>query len=218
MLRLDQVGLSFGNGAAIFEGLDLELAAGDFCFLTGASGAGKTSLLRLMSMALEPTSGRLSLFGENTAALSRQERQALRRRIGFVYQDFRLLDHLTIFDNVALPLRIAGNDAQSYSNDVMDLLSWVGLHTRADDYPPAISGGEKQRVAIARAVIAKPDLILADEPTGSVDSGHGKRLLRLFTELNKQGTTVFLATHDEGLLKQWPAHVLHLAQGRLQQR
>ena len=218
MLRLDQVGLRFGDGAPVFNDLDLALAAGDFCFLTGASGAGKTSLLRLMSMALEPSSGRLSLFGQGTVSLSRQARQALRRRIGFIYQDFRLLDHLTIFDNVALPLRIAGKSVEGYASDVMDLLSWVGLSARSDDFPPAISGGEKQRVAIARAVIAKPDLILADEPTGNVDAGHGKRLLRLFTELNKQGTTVFFATHDEGLLKQWAAPVLHLADGRLRLR
>jgi cell division transport system ATP-binding protein len=218
VLRLDQVSLRFGEGSPILNAIDFELAAGDFQFLTGPSGAGKTSLLRIMSMSLEPTSGRCQLFGEDASALPRAARPKLRRRIGFVYQDFRLLDHLSIFDNVALPLRIIGQLASDYSADVMDLLDWVGLSARADDFPPALSGGEKQRVAIARAVIAKPELILADEPTGSVDPVHARRLLRLFAELNKQGTTVFLATHDESLLKQASAPVVHLADGQLRQR
>jgi cell division transport system ATP-binding protein len=205
VLRLDQVSLRFGEGSPILNAIDFELAAGDFQFLTGPSGAGKTSLLRIMSMSLEPTSGRCQLFGEDASALPRAARPKLRRRIGFVYQDFR-------------PLRIVGQLASDYSADVMDLLDWVGLSARADDFPPALSGGEKQRVAIARAVIAKPELILADEPTGSVDPVHARRLLRLFAELNKQGTTVFLATHDESLLKQASAPVVHLADGQLRQR
>lgn len=218
VLRLDHVSLRFGQGANILHDVNLELAAGDFRFLTGPSGAGKSSLLRLMSMTLDPTSGDCMVFGENTATLSRRKRSALRRRIGFVYQDFKLLDHLSAFDNVALPLRIAGQESESYTSDVMDLLNWVGLKPHADALPPSLSGGEKQRVAIARAVISKPELILADEPTGSVDSVHAKRLLRLFAELNRQGTTVFIATHDEALLKQIPASVVHLSDGRLQQR
>jgi cell division transport system ATP-binding protein len=218
VLRLDQVSLRFGQGAEILRDIDFELAAGDFRFLTGPSGAGKSSLLKIMSMTLDPTSGSCTVFGENTAMLSRRERPALRRRIGFVYQDFKLLDHLSVFDNVALPLRISGQSISSYVGDVMDLLDWVGLKSHADALPPWLSGGEKQRVAIARAVISKPELILADEPTGSVDPVHAKRLLRLFVELNRQGTTVFLATHDEALLKQVSAPVVHLSEGRLQQR
>jgi cell division transport system ATP-binding protein len=218
VVRLDQVSLRFGEGAEILRHVDFELAAGDFRFLTGASGAGKSSLLRIMSMTLDPTSGSCTVFGENTALLSRRERPQLRRRIGFIYQDFKLLDHLSVFDNVALPLRIVGRSISSYAGDVMDLLDWVGLKPHADALPPSLSGGEKQRVAIARAVIAKPELILADEPTGSVDPIHAKRLLRLFAELNRQGTTVFLATHDEMLLKQVSAPVVHLSEGRLQQR
>jgi cell division transport system ATP-binding protein len=218
VLRLDAVSLRFGQGAEILRDIDFDLAPGDFCFLTGASGAGKSSLLRIMSMALDQTSGSFTLFGQNAVSLSRRERAMLRRRVGFVYQDFRLLDHLSVFDNVALPLRIAGQGTASYGRDVMDLLDWVGLKERADDFPPSLSGGEKQRIAIARAVIAKPELILADEPTGSVDQIHAKRLLRLFSELNRQGTTVFLATHDESLLKQVKAPVVHLAEGRLQKR
>jgi cell division transport system ATP-binding protein len=196
VVRLDQVSLRFGQGAEILRNVDFELAPGDFRFLTGASGAGKSSLLRIMSMTLDPTSGGCTVFGENTALLSRRERPQLRRRIGFIYQDFKLLDHLSVFDNVALPLRIIGRSISSYAGDVMDLLDWVGLKTHA----------------------AKPELILADEPTGSVDPIHAKRLLRLFAELNRQGTTVFLATHDETLLKQVSAPVVHLSEGRLHQR
>ena len=218
MLRLDQVSLRFGRGAEILRDVDFELASGDFMFLTGPSGAGKSSLLKIMSMTLDPTSGSCTVFGEDTSTLSRWQRPALRRRIGFVYQDFKLLDHLSVFDNVALPLRITGNSISSYAGDVMDLLDWVGLKSHASALPPSLSGGEKQRVAIARAVISKPELILADEPTGSVDPVHAKRLLRLFAELNRQGTTVFLATHDESLLKQISAPAVHLSEGLLQQR
>lgn len=218
MLRLDHVSLRFGQGADILHDVSFELAQGDFRFLTGPSGAGKSSLLRIMSMTLDPSSGACMVFGENTGTLTRRERAALRRRIGFVYQDFKLLDHLSVFDNVALPLRIGGQETVSYTDDVLDLLDWVGLKSHADALPPSLSGGEKQRVAIARAVISKPELILADEPTGSVDPVHARRLLRLFAELNRQGTTVFLATHDEALLKQVPASVVHLSDGRLQPR
>jgi cell division transport system ATP-binding protein len=218
VLRLHQVSLRFGQGAEILREVDFELASGDFTFLTGPSGAGKSSLLKIMSMTLDPTSGSCMVFGEDTATLSRRERPALRRRIGFVYQDFKLLDHLSVFDNVALPLRITGNSISSYAGDVMDLLDWVGLQSHANALPPSLSGGEKQRVAIARAVISKPELILADEPTGSVDPVHAKRLLRLFAELNRQGTTVFLATHDELLLKQISAPAVHLSEGRLRRR
>jgi cell division transport system ATP-binding protein len=218
VLRLEAVSLRFGQGAEILRDIDFELASGDFCFLTGASGAGKSSLLRILSLALDQTSGSFRLFGQDTVSLSRRDRAMLRRRIGFVYQDFRLLDHLSVFDNVALPLRIAGQGSASYAQDVLDLLDWVGLKDRAGDFPASLSGGEKQRVAIARAVVGKPELILADEPTGSVDPLHAKRLLRLFFELNRQGTTVFLATHDESLLKQVKAPVVHLAEGRMQRR
>ncbi len=218
MLRLDQVSLRFGQGAEVLRGIDFGLEAGDFVFLTGASGAGKSSLLKIMSLSLEPTAGRCTMFGEDLLSLHRKQRPALRRRIGFVYQDFKLLDHLSVFDNVALPLRIQGKNVSGFAADVMDLLDWVGLKTHANALPPSLSGGEKQRAAIARAVISKPELILADEPTGSVDPVHARRLLRLFAELNKQGTTVFLATHDEGLLKQLSAPVVHLSEGRLQFR
>lgn len=218
MLRLDAVGLRYGNGPEILRDVSFELEQGDFCFLTGPSGAGKTSLLRLLFMALRPTRGLVSLFDQDVASLRRRSIPALRRRIGVVFQDFRLLDHLTTFDNVALPLRVAGQRPQDYGRDVMDLLNWVGIGEQAHAYPPVLSGGEKQRAAIARAIISKPDLLLADEPTGNVDPALAKRLLHLFAELNKQGTTVFLATHDEALLKQVRAPVLHLEHGMLSGR
>lgn len=215
MVRLDSIGLRYDDGPEILKDVSFRLEAGAFCFLTGPSGAGKTSLLRLLFLALKPTRGLISLFGENVANLSRDRLPALRRRIGVVFQDFRLLDHLTTFDNVALPLRIAGQRPESYSRDVMDLLEWVGLADQAQAYPPVLSGGEKQRAAIARAVISKPELLVADEPTGNVDPVLASRLLHLFLELNRLGTTVFLATHDESLISQAGAPVLHLEHGRL---
>lgn len=218
MLQLDAVGLRYGNGPEVLRDISFALRPGDFTFLTGPSGAGKTSLLRLLFMALKPTRGLVRLFGQDVASLPRKGLPALRRRLGVVFQDFRLLDHLTTFDNVALPLRVAGQRRQDYAQDVMDLLAWVGIHKQADAFPPVLSGGEKQRAAIARAVISKPDLLLADEPTGNVDPALARRLLHLFAELNRQGTTVFLATHDEALLKQVRAPVLHLEHGMLRLR
>ena len=215
MLQLDAVGLRYGNGPEVLRDVSVKLAAGEFAFLTGASGAGKTSLLRLLFLALKPTRGRLELFGEDVVSLRRKALPALRRRIGVVFQDFRLLDHLTTFDNVALPLRILGQRPDTYTQDVKDILQWVGLGDKLDALPPVLSGGEKQRAAIARAVISKPDILLADEPTGNVDPALAKRLLHLFSELNRQGTTVLLATHDESLISQTKATIWHLDQGML---
>ncbi|MCA0432031.1 MAG: cell division ATP-binding protein FtsE [Proteobacteria bacterium] len=218
MLRLERVGLSYGRGAEVLKDVDFELQRGSFCFLTGASGAGKSSLLKLAFMALHPSRGRIKLFDQDITRVSRRQLPFLRRRIGVVFQDFRLLDHLTTFENVALPLRVAGKLPRNYERDVRDLLDWVGLAKQADSYPPVLSGGEQQRAAIARAVISKPELLLADEPTGNVDPILARRLIRLFAELNKLGTTVLLATHDMNLLKHVRAPVLHLENGALQQR
>jgi cell division transport system ATP-binding protein len=215
VLQLDAVGLRYGNGPEVLRDVSFTLRAGQFAFLTGASGAGKTSLLKLLFLALKPTRGRLELFDQDVMGLPRKRLPALRRRIGVVFQDFRLLDHLSTFDNVALPLRIQGKRPSKYADDVKDLLTWVGMADKISAFPPILSGGEKQRAAIARAVISKPDIILADEPTGNVDPALAKRLLHLFAELNKQGTTVLLATHDSTLLKQVKAPVLHLNQGVL---
>ena len=215
VLDLDAVGLRYGTGPEVLKNVSLRLTSGDFVFLTGPSGVGKTSLLRLLFMALKPTRGRLSLFGTQVAGLPQAALPLMRRRIGVVFQDFRLLDHLSAFDNVALPLRVAGQTSAHYAQDVNDLLDWVGLKQQAQAFPNVLSGGEKQRVAIARAVISKPELLLADEPTGNVDKHLAKRLIHLFAELNRQGTTVLIATHDEAILKQVKAPILHLANGVL---
>jgi cell division transport system ATP-binding protein len=215
LVRLDAVGLRYGDGPEILKDVTFRLEEGAFCFLTGSSGAGKTSLLKLLFMALKPTRGLIQLFGQDIATLPRSDLPALRRRIGVVFQDFHLLDHLTAFDNIALPLRVAGHSAASYRQDVLDLMAWVGLKDHAHAFPPVLSGGEKQRLAIARAIISKPEFLVADEPTGNVDPALAKRLLHLFLELNRLGTTVFIATHDEQLIRQAKAPVLHLHHGRL---
>ena len=215
VLNLDAVGLRYDAGPEVLKSVSLRLAKGDFAFLTGPSGAGKTSLLRLLFMALKPSRGNLSLFGTNVAEVSRQQTALMRRRIGVVFQDFRLLDHLSAFDNVALPLRVAGLDAATYGGDIRDILDWVGLKQQAQAFPPVLSGGEKQRIAIARAVISKPELLLADEPTGNVDRQLAKRLIHLFAELNRGGTTLLIATHDEAVLKQVKAPVYQLVAGLL---
>lgn len=215
VLRLEAIGLRYGNGPEILRDVSFSLRAGEFAFLTGASGAGKTSLLRLLFMALKPTRGRIHMFGTDVVNSPRNALPALRRKMGVVFQDFRLLDHLSTFDNVALPLRIIGQKPENYAGDVKALLDWVGLGERMNALPPMLSGGEKQRAAIARAIISKPSILLADEPTGNVDPALARRLLHLFAELNRQGTTVLLATHDETLLKQVKAPVLHLESGIL---
>lgn len=216
MIRFDNVGLRYGSGPEILRDVTFHVHPGSFHFLTGPSGAGKTSLLRLLFMSLRPSRGLIFVFGENLADLPPAGRAALRRRIGIVFQDFRLLDHLTTWENVALPLRVMGKNESDYADDVTDLLHWVGLGNRIHAYPETLSGGEKQRAAIARAVIGRPELLLADEPTGNVDPAIGNRLLRLFVELNRLGTSVIIATHDYGLMDQLEAPRLMLNEGHLQ--
>lgn len=215
MVRFENVGLRYGLGPEVLRDVNFHLKKGSFHFLTGPSGAGKTSLLRLMFLSLKPSRGSARIFGTDISAIAANKLPKMRRKIGVVFQDFRLLDHLTTFENVALPLRVQKQKSSAYRDDVMELIEWVGLGDRADSYPPVLSGGEKQRAAIARAVISKPDLLLADEPTGNVDSALGERLLRLFIELNKVGTTVVLATHDLELLNQYSAPRLQLKAGEL---
>ena len=215
MVRFENVGLRYGLGPEVLRDLSFHIEPNSFQFLTGPSGAGKTSLLRLLFLSLKPTRGLISIFGNDVVTLSKDELSVLRRRIGIVFQDFRLLDHMTTYENVALPFRVAGKDEDSYRGEVMELLNWVGLGERITALPPVLSGGEKQRAAIARAVIARPQLLLADEPTGNVDPSLAQRLLRLFIELNKSGTTVVIATHDIGLMDQYDARRLVLHDGRL---
>ena len=215
MVRFEHVGLRYGIGAEVLHDLTFRIDPHSFQFLTGPSGAGKTSLLRLLFLSLPPTRGLITLFGHDVATLTQDELATLRRRIGVVFQDFRLLDHMTTYENVALPLRVVGHPEDSYREEVVELLKWVGLGERLMALPPVLSGGEKQRAAIARAVIARPQLLLADEPTGNVDPNLAKRLLRLFVELNKSGTSVVIATHDIALMDQFDARRLVLHEGRL---
>src|SRR3954447_26276703 len=202
--EFDSVGLRYGTGAEVLRDLDFRLRTGSFYFLTGPSGAGKTSLLKLLYLAQRPTRGRIKLFSEELSEAPRDALPPFRRRIGVVFQDFRLIRHLSAFDNVALPLRMAGSSEDEVEGPVREMLAWVGLGDRAGARPPTLSGGEQQRVAIARAVINRPDLLVADEPTGNVDAEMAHRLLHLFTALNRLGTTIVVATHDVGLIGSTP--------------
>jgi len=214
LIRFQNVGLRYGDGPEILRDVDLTLPPGSFHFLTGASGAGKSSLLRLMYLALRPTRGRIILMDRDTADLGRAELPGMRRRIGVVFQEFRLLDHLSILDNVALPLRVAGGSDEEVREHSAEILRWVGLGNHLGDRPSMLSGGQQQRVAIARAVINRPHLLLADEPTGNVDDSMGLRLLYLFEEMNKLGVTVMIATHNEALIRRFDHPRLHLEGGR----
>ncbi len=218
MISLKNAGFSYGS-RAILENVTQELAAGSFHFLTGPSGAGKTTLLKMCYLSLMPDSGTLEIFGQDVTALSREQITQMRRKIGVVHQDCQFLNHLTIRQNIALPLLVAGKNIEDSMENLEDLLEWVDMAHRADAYPEEISGGERQRLALARAVIMDPDIIVADEPTGNVDWEMGQRLLSLLVELNKMGKSVLLATHDLNLIRsvkgRVPASVLRLRSGQL---
>lgn len=216
MIRLENISLSYDAKTPILSDVSIHIEAGSFHFVTGNSGAGKTSLLKLIFLAQRPSAGEIFLFGQQVSALKRYELPDIRRRIGVVFQDFRLIDHLDIYQNVTLPLRVAGQREVSYRENARELLDWVGLGERMHALPATLSGGEKQRAAIARAVIARPHLIVADEPTGNVDSEIGDRLLRLLEELNKMGTTVIVATHDQHIWRSFAHPRLHLTHGQLE--
>ncbi|MBX9455267.1 MAG: cell division ATP-binding protein FtsE [Rhizobium sp.] len=215
MIHFENVGLRYGMGPEILKDLSFDIPKKSFQFLTGPSGAGKTSLLRLLFMSLKPTRGLIRVFGREMSSIPQVELPMLRRRIGIVFQDFRLLDHMTTYENVALPLRVRGKEEATYRHDVLELLKWVGLGDRINVLPPVLSGGEKQRVAIARALIDQPELLLADEPTGNVDPPMARRILKLFQELNRFGTAVVIATHDLTLMDQIEARRMILDSGRL---
>lgn len=215
VVHFENVGVRYGLGPEILRDVTFSIAPNSFQFLSGPSGAGKTTLLRLILMSIKPTRGVMTLFGEEVSRIDKDRLTNLRRRMGVVFQDFRLLDHLTLYENVALPLRVQELDESSYRAEVMELLAWVGLGHRMHVMPSVLSGGEKQRAAIARALITRPDLLLADEPTGNVDPSLARRLLRLFIELHRLGTSVLIATHDLGLMDQIDAKRLLLAEGQL---
>ena len=203
-------------GPEILRDLTFDIAPSSFQFLTGPSGAGKSTLLKLIMLSLRPTRGTIEMYGYDVARMTEAELTMTRRKTGVVFQEFRLLDHLTTFENVALPLRVQGRSASSYRAEVVELLQWVGLGERMHVLPPVLSGGEKQRAAIARALIAKPDFLIADEPTGNVDPTLARRLLRLFVELHRLGTAIIIATHDFSLMEQFDARRLLLAEGGIE--
>jgi len=215
VVRFENVGLRYGLGPEVLHDITFGLEASSFHFLIGPSGAGKSSLLRLMYLADRQTRGLISLFGRDVSTLPREQFPKIRRSIGVVFQDFRLLPHLSAFDNVALPLRVVGVRESEIRRHVEELLVWVALENHMDVRPPTMSGGQQQRVAIARAVIARPKILYADEPTGNVDDRIADRLMHLFEELNRLGTTVVIATHNEAIVQEFRWPVLKIDNGRL---
>jgi cell division transport system ATP-binding protein len=215
VVRLENIGKRYGTDAEILRDVSLKLDSGGFYFLTGASGAGKTTLLKLIYLAEPPSRGIVSLFDTDVATADRATYTAIRRRIGIVFQDFRLVDHLSVRDNVALPLRIAGAPEREIRENIPELLGWMGLEGKLDVRPATLSGGEQQRVAIARAIVRRPDLLIADEPTGNVDDEISMLLVRVFERINKLGTTVLIATHDVAFARQFEHRRYHLEKGAL---
>jgi len=215
VVKLEHIGKRYGNGAQILSDVSLTLETGSFHFLTGASGAGKTTLLKIITLAEPPSRGKLTLFGTDTAALDRTARAALRRRVGMVFQDTWLIDALSARDNVALPLAVAGAAEREIRDNVAELLAWVGLAERADSRAASLSGGERQRVAIARAVIARPKLLVADEPTGKGGDEIAHLLVRLFERINRLGTTVLIASDDIAFARRFEHRRFHLDHGVL---
>jgi cell division transport system ATP-binding protein len=216
MVEFDGVGLRYNPEAEVLSDISFSLQPGSFYFLTGPSGAGKTTLLKMLYLAQRPSRGIVRLFGEDIGSMPRHRLPGFRRRIGVVFQDFRLISHLSARDNIALPLRIAGVTEADLRGPVEEMLNWIGLNSRAEAFPATLSGGEQQRVAIARAVIARPQLLVADEPTGNVDPEMAVRLLGLFEALNRLGTTVVVATHDLHLISRVEkAQMMRLERGRL---
>jgi len=218
ILSFDAAGYGWG-AREVLSDLTLRLQPGAFYFLTGPSGAGKTTFLRLCYLELAPVHGAVEIFGRPAAGMSRDDIARTRRRIGVIHQDCRFLDHLTLRENIALPLTVSGRNPETNFGNINELIGWVGLTHRETALPPQLSGGERQRAALARAVVSAPDLILADEPTGNVDWEMSERLLGLLIQLNRQGKTVVVATHDLPLIRsakaQVPVRVLRLSGGRL---
>jgi cell division transport system ATP-binding protein len=218
MMHLKDVSVGYTAEQEVLRSVSLHLEPGGFYFLTGPSGAGKSTLLRILGLTLPAHEGDIHIFGEDIRALPHEQMPILRRKIGMVFQDYQLLDHLTVSENVALPLKISGEAPMQMHTKVHELLDWVGLGNHADDYPPTLSGGMKQRAAIARAVINNPLVLLADEPTGNLDPSLSLKFMYLFQALNKMGTTVLFATHDENLISMFDYPVLRIQNGTLTRR
>lgn len=215
MIKFEHVGLRYGIGPEVLSDIDFTLEPGSFHFLSGPSGAGKTSLMRLMYLGRRATRGLVTMFGQNTNDMTQDQLSKLRQKIGVVFQEFRLLPHLSAFDNIALPLRIIGHPEREVQNNVSELMEWVGLGEHQKALPLTLSGGQQQRIAIARAVIARPKLLLADEPTGNLDDEIGFRLMNLFEQLNRMGTTIVIATHNQGIINKFGHPRMTLDHGHL---
>lgn len=215
MINLSHVGLRYDGGPEILSDINLQLEPHSFHYLTGASGSGKTSLMKLLSIGMVPSRGDISIFGEDIMKLSRLNRAKLRQKIGVIFQDFRLVQHLSLYDNIALPLRLANIPEAKIKNAVYDMAEWIGLKDYMKTKPAFLSGGQQQRIAIARAVITKPKILIADEPTGSLDDLMGDKIMSLFEELNKSGTAILVATHNKSMMKRFNHPVLQLKAGSL---
>lgn len=215
IVRMEKVSMGYLSGQEVLHDITLSINRGGFYFLSGASGVGKSSLLNIIALSMRPNRGSVCLFGTETTHLSRDELPALRRRIGMVFQDYRLIDHLSIEENVGLPLKIIGESKEQIAEKVGELLDWVGLGSYHKARPEILSGGQKQRAAIARAVICKPDILLADEPSGNLDSALRMKFMYLFETLHKNGTTIVFATHDENLISMFNYPVMRLKEGKL---
>ena len=215
MIEIEGVTRRYPDGREALHGIDLHVGAGEMLFLGGPSGAGKSTLLRVIAGIDRPTRGRVSLNGQDLTRLGSAAREALRRNIGLVFQDHRLLLDRSVRENAALPLRIQGLSAADVGRRVDAALERVGLGGRAADSPLSLSGGERQRLCIARALVGRPALIVADEPTGSLDQEYGQAILTLFRSFNLAGVTLIIATHDERLVQQLDGRLVHMDQGRI---
>jgi len=215
MIELFHVSKRYGSDAPALSEINLSIGKGEFVFLTGPSGAGKSTLLKLIFCAEAPTAGQILLLGKNVARVAKAEVPWVRRHIGVVFQDFKLLPDRTIGENVALPLEVRGQGEREIRKRVQGLLRSVGLEHRADKFPPSLSGGEQQRVAVARALAGDPALLLADEPTGNLDPERTLEVMELLAAANARGTTVLIATHDRTLLTRYKRRVVVLERGRL---